>query len=148
MNEEETNVSTETNKTLAKRYLDVVNGQKLNQLDEIFASDYVHHDPNLPPDVQRGLDNYKRGISGFITAFPDLQGTAEDIVAEGDRVVTRLTWRGTHNGDLMGIPATGRKVNFSTIEIQRVANGKIAEGWVTFDAMTMMQQIGAVPTPG
>jgi len=141
-------VSSESNKTLTKRFLEAMNAGHLDRLDEIIVSDYVHHDPNLPPDVQRGLDNYKRGIGAFFVAFPDLHGTAEDVIAEGDRVVTRLTWKGTHKGDLMGIPASGRPVSFSMIQIQRIANGKIAEGWVTFDAMTMMQQVGAVPTPG
>ena len=114
-------MSSESNKALAQRYLEAVNAGHLDQLDDIFVSDYVHHDPSLPPDVQRGLDNYKRGIGAFFVAFPDLHGTAEDTVAEGDRVVVRLTWKGTHRGDLMGIPASGRPVSFSMIEILRIA---------------------------
>lgn len=141
-------MSTEANKALAQRFVESVNAGHLEWLDEIYDSDYVHHDANLPPDVQRGRENWKRGFAPFYVAFPDLQATAEDVIAEGDRVVTRLTWNGTHKGDLMGVPPSGRAVNFSMIQIQRIANGKIVEGWVTFDALTMMQQIGAIPTPG
>ena len=140
-------MSTEANKAVSKRFWDLLNSGSF-EFDDLLASDYVHHDPNLPPEVQRGLENYKRGVKPFYVAFPDLKGTSDDVIAEGDRVVTRLTWRGTHNGELMGIPASGRPVNFSMIVVHRVANGKLAEGWVNFDAMTMMQQVGAMPTPG
>ena len=95
-----------------------------------------------------GLSSWQQMASGFHVAFPDLALEIIDLVAAGDTVAARWSWTATHTGDLMGIPASGRSVNFSMIEILRIANGKIAEGWVTFDAMTMMQQVGAVPTPG
>jgi predicted ester cyclase len=84
----------------------------------------------------------------FRTAFPDLHGTIEDQIAEGDKVVMRMTYRGTHQGELMGIPATGKPVTMTFISINRIAEGKIAEGWVNFDALGMMQQLGVIPVPG
>lgn len=84
----------------------------------------------------------------FRTAFPDLYGTIEDLIAEGDKVVTRITYRGTHQGEFMGIPPTGRPVTMTFTGINRIAGGKIAEGWVNFDALGMMQQLGVIPTPG
>jgi steroid delta-isomerase-like uncharacterized protein len=141
-------MSSEENKQIARRFVDICNRQQFDLLDELLVADYVHHDPNLPPEAQRGRDNYKQGIMMFYRSFPDLQGSIQNLVSEGDRVVAQLRWRGTHTGELMGIPPSGKTVDFGMIEIYRVTGGKIAEGWAQFDAMTMMQQIGAVPTPG
>lgn len=132
---------------LARRFVDACNRQQFDLFDDLLIEDYVHHDPNLPPELQRGRESYKQVIAMLYGAFPDLQGTIERVVAEGDKVVTQLRWRGTHRGELMGFPASGKPVDFGMIEIQRVAGGKIAEGWVQFDAMGMLQQIGAVPSP-
>jgi predicted ester cyclase len=83
------------------------------------------------------------------SAFPDLNATVEDIVAEGDKVVVRQTWTGTHTGgDFMGVPPTGRTVPIGVIDIIRIAGGKFVEHWGQMDAMGMMQQLGAMPTPG
>ena len=84
----------------------------------------------------------------FYAAFPDLRGTIEDMVAEGDKVASRLRWRGTHQAELMGIPPTGKQGDFTRIAIHRIEGGKVVEGWVNFDAMGMMQQLGVVPSPG
>ncbi|MGA7670686.1 MAG: ester cyclase [Nitrolancea sp.] len=132
---------------LVHRFVEICNSKQFNDLDELLSADYVHHDPNLPPELQRGLPAYKQAITMMFGAFPDLIGSVEDVVSDGDKVVTRLRWQGTHLGDLMGIPASGNRVDFSMIEIQRVAGGKIVEGWAQFDAMGMMQQIGAMPSP-
>jgi steroid delta-isomerase-like uncharacterized protein len=132
---------------LARRFVDACNAKQFNLLDELLAEDYVHHDPNLPPEMQRGLSGYKQLITTMFGAFPDLIGSVEDMVSDGDRVVTRLSWHGTHQGDLMGIPPSGNPVDFSMIEVQRIAGGKIVEGWVEFDAMGMMRQVGAIPSP-
>ena len=140
-------MSVTTNKDLAQKVLAVFNSRDLAGLDELYAPDYVHHDPSLPPDVQRGLSNYKQGVAMFYSAFPDLTGTIEDIIAEGDRVAMRLTWRGTHRGPLMGIPASGKSAEFSMMQIVRLADNRVVEGWVNFDALGMMTQIGAIPSP-
>jgi steroid delta-isomerase-like uncharacterized protein len=141
-------MSNEENSRIARRFVEICNQQQFDLLDELFVENYVHHDPNLPLEAQQGRDNYKQAIVMMFLAFPDLQGTIEDIVSEGDRVVTRMRWRGTHQGELMGIPPSGNPVDFGMIEIQRVTGGKIAEGWAQFDAMNMLRQVGAIPVPG
>lgn len=141
-------MSTEQNKTLVRRFTEEVTNQgKLDVAYELFVSDYVHHDPALPPELQQGLDNYLQVVKMFRAAFPDLHGTIEDVIAEGDKVVARITYRGTQQGELMGIPPTGKPVTMTLIGINRIVEGKIAEGWVNFDALGMMQQLGAIPTP-
>ena len=84
----------------------------------------------------------------YRSAFPDMQLTIEDQIAEGDKVVTRWTARGTHQGELMGIPPTGKQATVTGITVGRVANGKFVESWSNFDALGMMQQLGVVPVPG
>ena len=139
----------EENKALVRRYFEEVEqGRNLDVLDELFAAEYVHHDPTLPPDLQHSLDAYKQVLIMFFEAFPDLQGTLEDMVGEKDKVASRLRWRGTHQGELMGVPPSGKQVDFTMLEINRISEGKIVEGWVNFDALGMLQQIGAIPEPG
>jgi steroid delta-isomerase-like uncharacterized protein len=136
----------EANKVLARRIFDEMNRGNLAIVDEVYVPDYVHHDPSLPPAWQRGRDNYRQGVSTLFTAFPDLHGTVEELIAEGDKVAVRVSWRGTHKGELMGIPPSGKRVEFGFMSIVRIVDGKVAEGWVNFDALGMMQQIGAIPT--
>jgi steroid delta-isomerase-like uncharacterized protein len=96
----------------------------------------------------RGTEDFKqRWVSMFRTAFPDLQLSVEDQIAEGDRVVTRYTGRGTHQGELMGIPPTGNEVSVGGTIISRVSGGRIEEEWNNFDALGMMQQLGVIPPP-
>jgi steroid delta-isomerase-like uncharacterized protein len=140
-------MSDEENRRIARRFIEICNQQQFGLMDELFVEDYVHHDPNLPPELQQGRENYKQVIVTLIRAFPDLQGTIDDQVSEGDRVVTRLRWHGTHQGELMGIPPSGKAVDFGMIEIQRITGDKIVEGWVQFDALSMLQQVGAIPVP-
>lgn len=130
------------NAALVRRVWDGFNQHNRDAFQDLLSEDYLHHDPALPSEMQRGRANYLQGIAMFFTAFPDLHGTIEDMVAEGDRVVTRLRWQGTHQGELMGIPATGNKVDFTMMTMHRVAGGKVVEGWVNFDALGMMRQLG------
>ncbi len=117
-------------------------------VDELFASDYVLHDPGVPEGELRGPEAFKdQWVSMFRTAFPDLQITIEDQIAEGDKVASRYTSRGTHQGELMGIPATGKRVEVTGTIISRFAEGKIVEEWNNFDVMGMMQQLGVVSPP-
>jgi predicted ester cyclase len=116
----------------------------MDAADALMARDYVGHFPGLPP-VQ-GLEAWKPLASGaYLSAFPDLHSTLEDVIAEGDKVVGRFTSRATHKGPLMGVPATGRPVTFGSIVIQRFADGKILEEWHQDDMMGILQQIGAIP---
>jgi steroid delta-isomerase-like uncharacterized protein len=144
---EEMSVSAEENKALVRRsFEEVFNQGNLDAVEEIFAPDYVLHDPTSPEEI-RGTEGMRQYVSMYRTAFPDLQQTIEDEIAEGEKVATRLTGRGTHQGELIGIPPTGNRVEAVGIVINRMSGGKIAESWANYDALGMMQQIGAVPAP-
>jgi len=93
-------------------------------------------------------EGLKQLITAYRTGFPDLHVLIEDMVAEEDKVASRFIVRGTHKGELMGIPPTGKQVTVSSILISRFADGKWAEDWANYDALGMMQQIGAIPTQG
>jgi steroid delta-isomerase-like uncharacterized protein len=139
----------EENKALAHRvFEEVFNGGNLQAMDELYAPNYVHHDPSLPPEMQQDLDAYKQVIAMFHGAFDSVSVTVEDEIAEGDKVANRWAFRGTHTGELMGITPTGNRVEFSAISIHRIADGRFAEGWVNFDALGMMQQLGVIPASG
>ncbi len=138
----------EENKALARRfYEEVFNQENLEVADEIAAQDHVNHDPTLP-DVPSGPEGLKQIVNLYHSAFPDANITVEDQIAEGDKVVNRWTGRGTHQGELMGVPPSGNRVEVSGMDVMRISAGKIAETWSQYDAMGMMQQIGAVPEPG
>ncbi len=138
----------ETNKTVVRRLFEEVwNTGNLPVTDELFAPNYVHHDSSTP-DVGRGPESEKKRATLYRTAFPDLRLTIEDIIAEGETVMARWSCRGTHKGDLSGIAPTGKQFTISGISIARIANGKMAEGWVNWDALGLMQQLGVVPELG
>ena len=139
-------MSAEENKTLARRFFHEFDRRNLAALDSVFAPDYVFHVPGSPGPMN--WEAHKQFAGMFYEAFPDLAHTIEDQVADGDRVATRIVFRGTHRGDLMGIPASGKQVAMSGIAIHRVVAGKFAEEWVNFDQLGLLQQIGAIPTPG
>ena len=115
--------------------------------DEIYAPDYIGHDPSNPEDV-RGLEAAKQAASDYRRAFPYLRVSVEDLIAEGDRVAARLRFRGTHLGELDGIAPTGRRVDCSGIVVSRIEEGKIAEDWANFDDLGMMRQLGLIPDRG
>jgi steroid delta-isomerase-like uncharacterized protein len=139
-------VAGEDLKRVYRRFLDeAFNQGNLDALDDILSSDYVDH--NAPPGLPPGPAGIKQIIGGFRSAFPDTRMTIKDQIAEGDRVATRYTFQGTHLGDLMGIPPSGKAASMTGITIARVANGKMTEGWVVYDLLGLMQQIGAIPAP-
>ena len=111
-------------------------------IEQRFAPDFVNHaaPPGLPP-TREGNEMFS---TAFRHAFPDYQVTIHDVIVEGDKVVTRKTFSGTHQGDWMGIPASGRKVSFDGIDIVRIVDDKVVEHWAQFDMLTLMQQIGGV----
>jgi steroid delta-isomerase-like uncharacterized protein len=124
-------------------YSEVMNEGNEDLIDELCAENFVDHDP-LP-----GTGPDRQGIHDFVklvrSAFPDLQTTVDEIIAEGDRIAVRSTFRGTHEGDFMGIPATGKKVEVSNYDFVRFENGQAAEHWGTIDSAALMEQLGAVP---
>ena len=122
---------------------EVWNEQKVEKIDELVSADYVHHDV-LSPD-RRGIDAYKQFVHLYLNAFPDVHFSIEDEVSEGDTVVIRWTVTGTHNGDLPGVPRTGKPISVTGITIARLSDGKFVESWNNWDALGMMQQLGAIP---
>jgi steroid delta-isomerase-like uncharacterized protein len=137
-------VSAEENKLLMRRHLEVMNERNLALLDETMAPDYVSHDEGNP---MQGREMFKQYISMYLTAFPDLRVTIDEQIAEGDMVATRATFRGTHLGELMGVPPTGRPVNATSLLISRISGGRLTEEWIRFDTMNLMQQLGVLPAP-
>jgi steroid delta-isomerase-like uncharacterized protein len=138
----------EINKNVVRRLFEEVwNKGNLPVTEELFTTNYAHHDASTP-DVGRGPESEKKRATLYRTAFPDLRLTIEDIIAEGETVTARWSCQGTHKGDLNGIAPTGKQVTISGISIARFANGKMAEGWVTWDALSLMQQLGAAPEVG
>ena len=138
---------TEENKAILRRYFDEAwNKGRLDVLDEIVAPNYVNHDPAVP-GLPAGPAGLKPILAGFRAGFPDLLFTIEDLLAEGDRVVTRWTMRGTHLGEFAGLPPTGRAVVTGGIQIERVSNGQIVEHWRKSDDLGLMQQLGAIASP-
>jgi steroid delta-isomerase-like uncharacterized protein len=134
----------EQNKALVRRELEMFSTGDFSAIDEILSPDYVGHDPAMPEPL-RGPDAFKAQCEGYRTAFPDLQLTVDHQVAEGDYVVTRWTARGTHEGDLMGIAPTGNSVTTTGISIERVVEGLVVEDYTEWDALGLMQAVGAVP---
>ena len=143
-------MSIEDNKALTRRFrLEVFSQGNIAAIDEICDANWTLHVPFDPQgNWPRGPQGMRQLVNLYRSAFPDLQFTIEDEVAEGDKVVTRWTARGTHKGELMGIPPTGRQATVTGITINRMANGKIVEDWANFDALGMMQQLGVIPAPG
>ena len=139
-------MSTEDNKALIRRaYEEGFNQRNLAVLDEVNASDLVSHNASM---TIQGLEAYKQWLSMYLAAFPDAHFTLEDLIVEGDTVVVRQTFRGTHTGELMGIPPTGKQVTAPGIAITRVLNGKVVEQWANYDDLGLLQQLGVVPAPG
>ncbi len=135
----------EHNKAIVRRLVEELwNKGNLSVADELFAPNYEHHDASTL-DFGRGPESEKKRATLYRTAFPDIRLTIEDIIAEGEIVMTRWSCRGTHKGDLSGIALTGKQINISGVTIARLANGKLAEGWVNWDALGLMQQLGVVP---
>ncbi len=135
----------EGNKFVIRRsFEELWNKGNLSLADELFTPNYEHHDASSP-DFGRGPESEKKRAALYRTAFPDLQLTIEDIIAEGQTVVARWSCRGTHKGDLSGIAPTGKQVTISGVSIARFTNGKMVEGWVNWNALGLMQQLGVVP---
>ncbi|MEX2599044.1 MAG: ester cyclase [Dehalococcoidia bacterium] len=138
----------EENKQLMRRwYEEVLGAGNLDAADRFLAADYVEHDP-FPPGLPSGLEGFKAFFRSYLDAFPDARVEVEGQLAEGDMVVSRLTVRGTHKGDLMDIPASGNAVSIRSMDWVRIANGKIVEHWGVDDQLGLMQQIGAIPVQG
>ena len=140
----------EENKAKAHRaFEEALNQGQVAVLDELLAPTFVYHEPTRP-DVHTRED-FKRYVIEFRSAFPDIHFTIEDMIAEGERVVVRLAWRGTNTGDLvtptMRLPASGKQVIVTAISIGRYVEGKAVELWLQGDDLGLYQQLGLIPMP-
>jgi predicted ester cyclase len=138
-------MSTEENKAVARRFLnEIFNKGNFDYADEVYDENVIAHTPF--GDI-KGRDGLKQ-FNMLIKAFPDIVMTIEDQVAEGDKVVNRFTFTGTHEGEFMGIAPTGKSFKFSGINIQVIVDGKFIEGWSVMDILSLDQQLGAISLPG
>ena len=140
-------MSAQDNKAMLRRIFDeCFNQGNLATADELLAPDSQELSPGIPPGTPKtGPDSLKAAVHMLRTAFPDLRITVDEMVAEGDAVSARTTWTGTHRGDLMGIPATGKRVSWSTLDIVHVRDGKFVSHFGIQDGMSLMQQLGVLP---
>jgi steroid delta-isomerase-like uncharacterized protein len=141
---EERFMSTEENKALARRAWEVVfNQRNLDALSEFYTADALWHQPDQ--DLQ-GLEEVKQWLARPFEAFPDLNVSVEDVIAEGDKVVIRYTSRGTHQGETGGLgPPTGRRMELEGLAMQRFEGNKIVEFWDRFDTLSLLEQLGLAP---
>jgi steroid delta-isomerase-like uncharacterized protein len=137
-------MSSEQNKTIVRRLVEEPWKGDLSVIDELIDRDYVGYDPSIPEPL-RGPDGFKEFVSTYRAAYSDARVTVVDQIAEGDKVATRWTARGQHDGDLMGVTPTGKQVTISGITLSRLANGKVVEEYTNWDTFGMMQQLGVVP---
>lgn len=138
-------MSAEQNQARIRKMIVAINTGKLDEADALMASDYIYRSPGMPE--MRGPEGFKQLVSMFRTAFPDLNMVIDDMLADGDKVAFRWTGTGTHQGDLMGIPPTGKRVTTTGLVISRFAGDKVVEDYEIIDTLGMMQQLGVVPAP-
>jgi steroid delta-isomerase-like uncharacterized protein len=132
------------NKTFYRRFIkQVFNEGRLDLVDGLLSPSYVFHD--APPGTPPGPEGIKQIVSTFRAAFPDLEITVDDLVAEGDKVSARTTMRGTHRGVFLGFPGTGKAVTMTGLTMVRIVDGSLVESWVKNDVMGLMRQLGAGP---
>ena len=133
------------NKTIARRLLEeAFNAGNVDVVDELVAAEFVNHDAAMPEPMV-GIEAAKANIAGYREAFPDLRLTIEQQVAEGEFVTTRWSARGTHQGNLMGMAATGKQATVTGITLDRIVDGRFVESWTNWDTLGLMQQLGVVP---
>jgi predicted ester cyclase len=136
----------EANKAVVRRFVEEVQNNKDEAAyDELDDPDFVNL--SAPPGVPSDRDGGKAYLWSLFNAFPDSRWTIDDMVAEGDLVVTKKTMRGTHTGEFGGIPATGRPVTLQYVDILRLREGRIVEHWLSMDSLSFMQQLGVIPAP-
>lgn len=139
------NTNLEKNKDFLNVYTeDFWNKHNIDAYDKYFTSDFVYH----YAEGDMNGEQYKGLCQAYITAFPDLHITTNDLIAEGDKITKIWTAKGIHKGELMGIPATGKPIHIKGIEVFRISDGKIAELWASMDNLGMLQQLGVIPPMG
>jgi steroid delta-isomerase-like uncharacterized protein len=139
-------MSVEENKAVVRRYFEEAwNKQNLDVVDEIIAPDLLDHEVD-GSEQKSGPEDVKSYQAGYyLKALPDVDITVEFQIAEGDMVLTYVTVRGTHQGELLGVPATGNPIEVTGMSVDRIERGKIVEGWVSWDQLGLLKQLGANP---
>jgi steroid delta-isomerase-like uncharacterized protein len=137
-------MSTENEELVRRFFEEFCNGRRADVADEIVASDFVSHGPQAPP--AEGPDGVKARV-GLYQESVDGHWNVKEVFSSGDRVVALWTGTGTHQGELMGVPPTGKSIDVEAISVFRIADGQIAEEWTVWDALGLLQQVGAVPAP-
>jgi steroid delta-isomerase-like uncharacterized protein len=139
-------VSAEDNEAIIRRWIEAYNDRDRQAEADLLAPNYVAHVPGAPGPLV-GLEAWTQFSGSFAQAFPDIRLTVEDIFSAGEMVAARVAFHGTHQGEFQGMPPTGKEVAFSSIEVNRVVDGKVEEHWVELDLFGLMQQLGAIPEP-
>jgi steroid delta-isomerase-like uncharacterized protein len=136
-------MSSNNNKAVYRCFMDeVVNTQQLDRIPDYIAADMIKHTPGL----SAGAAGLRQDFESFFRAFPDMQFTVEDVVVEGNKVAARYYWTGTHQGDFVGVAATGKQVTVTGLDLWQLRDGKCIEHWNQEDALGLLQQLGAIPT--
>jgi len=136
-------MATPTAELSRRIFEDVWNRKNLTAIDDLMSADYIHHDAGTI--AASGIDGYRQFVTSYLNAFPDARFTIDAAFTDGQNEITRWTVSGTHEGELAGIPRTGRRFSVTGISIARIVNGRIAESWNNWDALGLMQQLGVVP---
>ena len=139
-------MSTEANKAVVRQWFQAFNDRDFAAEEAARSAAFAAHVPGVPTPLDG--EGWTSFIASFSDGFPDFRLVLEDMVAEGDRVAARWTFRGTHEGEFLSIAPTGKAVSMSAIEVNRVADGKVAEHWVVLDQLGLLQQLGAIPAEG
>ena len=136
------------NKSMTRRFVEEgLNQRNAALIDEVYSADYVGHDPERP--APRKIEDLKMGMIGLLgKVFPHAQYSIDGLWAEDHMFIWHWTFRATHQGELMGIPPTGKMISFSGLNLFRMSNGKVVEDWVYRDRVGMLRQLGAMPAPG
>ena len=135
-------MSVEENKNIVRRYQEIYNKNDLDALSEVLTEDLLT--PKILPGVKPGLEGAKQVHATSLIGMPDWHTRIDDLIAEGDKVVARITMTGTHTGDFWGIPATGKRVEYTGVYVVRIAEGKIVEHWGEEDGISLLQQLGVL----
>ena len=135
-------MSIEANKEIVRRYQEIYNSNQLDRLSEVLSEDLLT--PKIMPGIPQGIEGAKVAHQMMVAGFPDYQTVIDELIAEGDKVVARITMTGTNTGTFMGIPPTGKFISFTGIYIARIANGKIVEHWGEEDGVSLLGQLGVL----
>jgi steroid delta-isomerase-like uncharacterized protein len=142
-------LSEEENKAVIRRWIEAFNERDLEAEADLLAPGFLAHVPDAPTSLDlEGVEAWRRFTAPFVEAFPDLRLSIEDIAAAGNTVAARVAFRGTHRGEFQGLPPTGKQVDFSSMEFNRVVGGQVEEHWVEINLLGLVQQLGVATIPG